>query len=462
MKKKFNLIVLLFIALSVKAQDNAGFFLIPSKPQELSPNQSLKISLAYAALPGDDSTIDLSGTSLSDYEIQWTVNGKKIDALSPADGQLNTAHGFNLASVIYTAPNVAPAKNPVAVAVQVKTKDGSTLWLVCNIKILKAQYKITLEAEQTLSEAGLDIKLQGECFTTLKPLDDGTYMLEPVDKTRNMNITIKQNKLANADGAVSQIISPEQYKFPFLFTIANLDKNSKTGKATVYLNTTAPQNGIVKNETTADGKTVTTIVDIDKGSLTTIAPGYTHTYPIAGGGTMYVMDGLTHLNLLTNFDSDIGTTMQNINQNLDDEKEKVAWAKRMQTHKNDPNYYQSAQGKKDMLMMQSFQQQMGGNIRNESSEAANIRQEMTKKMEQDPKYAGSAQFKSDLSKLHLVSSDNSYFQKSPMAEVAPGTARLRITGNFNTKSSEAFSESRENVTGPMHTTLKIKVEKLNK
>lgn len=452
---------MLFISLSVKAQENEGFVLNPSQPKALAPNQSVQINLAYIPVSDSDTTISFTGTSLSEYVIQWTVNGKKMNTLSPADGTLHASHGFNLASVIYTAPAVAPAKNPVAVAVQIKTKDGSSLWLVCNIQILKAQYKITLEAEQILPQAGQDIKLLGECYATLQPLDDGTYMLEPVDKTRNMNVTIKQNKIANADGAVSQIILPQQYKFLFLFSIVNMDKNSKTGKATVYLNTTAPQSGTVKNETTSDGKTVTTIVDIDKGSVTTIAPGYTNTYTLPTGGNLYVMDAITHLDLLSGFASDINTTMQNVNQNIADAQQKMEWAKRMQAHQNDPNYYKSAQGKKDMLKMQTLQQQVGRNIKNESNTTADIRQEMTKKMEKDPNYAGSDQFHQDLEKLQMNhDADKTIGGKPAMAEVATGTARLRIAGTFNTGSSEAFSESRENDTGPMHTTIKMKVEKM--
>ena len=328
------------------------------------------------------------------------------------------------------------------------------------IIVSKQKYKITFEAEQTLPQAGMDIKLQGECFTTLKPLDDGTYMLEPVDKTRNMDITIKQNKLANAEGAVSQIISPQQYKFPFLFTIVNMDKNSKTGKATVYLNTTAPQTGTVKSESTADGKTVTTIADIDKGSVTTIAPNYTNTYTLPTRGMLYAMDAITHLNLLSGFASDINTTMQNVNQNIADANQKMVWAKRMMEHQNDPNYYKSAQGKKDMLMMQTLQKQLGSNIKYETKTTTDNRQEITKKMEKDPNYAGSAQFKKDLNKLDINRTiDESIYGNYAEAEVAPGTARLRITGNFNIGGSVVFSESRENDTGPMHTTLKIKVEK---
>jgi hypothetical protein len=174
------------------------------------------------------------------------------------------------------------------------------------------------------------------------------------------------------------------------------------------------------------------------------------------------MDAITHLNLLSGFASDVNNTIQNANQNITDAQQKMEWAKRMQAHENDPNYFKTAQGKKDMQQMQALQQQLGSNIKNKGSNTAAIRMAMTKKMEKDPNYAGSDEFKNDLAKLHMNNiADKDITGKPAMAEVAPGTARLRIEGTFDAKSDEAFSESMTNNTGPMNTTIKIKVEKID-
>jgi hypothetical protein len=364
---------------------------------------------------------------------------------------MNKGETIIIPSFSYTGINNKVIKDPIACAAPKITVGEDFL------------YKITMDAENTLAETGEDIKLLGECTASLKTLDDGTFMLEPVDKTRNMKVTVEQNKIVNAGGAVGQIVIPQQYVFPFLFSIGKMDKDLGSGEATVYLNTTAPQTGTVKSEIMADGKTVTTIVDIDKGSITTIAAGHTGTYQLPTGGMMYAMDAVTHLNLLSGFASNINTTMQNTNRNIASAQQKMEWAKRMQAHQNDPAYFKTAQGKKDMEQMQALQQQLGGNIKNEGSNTTAIRQAMTKKMEKDPNYAGSAQFYQDRAKLRMNSDADKTLGggKHAMAEVAPGTARLRIEGTFDTTSDEAFSESMENNTGPMNTTIKIKVEKID-
>lgn len=450
----FLLATVLF-ASALYAQDDGGFILYPGHRSTLAPGDKISLSVQY--IKTDGTPVNVS----SDEIVSWNINGHALNALAPTDGDLSP--DLTLTKAVYTAPVAVPEKNPVAVSVTLTSKSGKgVMILVCNVTVLKVKYTITMDAENTLAESGEDIKLHGECTAMLKALDDGTFMLEPVDKTRNMNVTVVQNKIVNAGGATGQIVTPQQYVFPFLFSIGTMDKNSGSGKATVYLNTTAPQTGIVKNEITAEGKTVTTIADIDKGSVTTIAPNYTNTYRLPTGGNLYAMDAVTHLNLLSGFATNMNTTIKNTNQNIAGAQQQMAWAKRLQAHQNDPAYFKTVQGKKDMQQMQTLQQQIGGNIKNEGGNTTAIRQAMAKKMKDDPQYAGSAQFHQDLGKLQMNSiADKSISGKPAMAEVSPGTARVRIAGTFDAKSDEAFSESLENATGPVHTTIKVKVEKTN-
>lgn len=436
------------------AQDDGGFILYPGHQATLAPGGKISLSVQY---------IKTNGTPLnvtSDEIVSWNINGHALNALAPTDGDLSP--DLTLTKAVYTAPVVVSEKDPVAVSVTLKSKSGKgVMILVCNVTVLKVKYKITMDAENTLAASGEDIKLHGECVATLKALSDGTYMLEPVDKTRNMNVTVEQNKLVNANGATGQIVSPQKYIFPFLFSIGAINKATLSGNATVYLNTTAPQTGTVKTEITADDKTVTTIADIDKGTITTIAPDFTSTYTLPNTG-LYAMDGITHLNLVSELASDMRRTMQNTGENIANAQEQMAWAKRLQAHEHDPAYFKTAQGKKDLQQMQALQQQVGDNIKNASSATKNMEADIARKSKTQPGYAGSKQMQADISRTQLSADfDKTIYQKDAMAEVAPGTARVRIEGTFNAKSAEAFSGSLENATGPVNTTIKIKVEKMN-
>jgi len=320
-------------------------------------------------------------------------------------------------------------------------------------------YEVSMDAEYTIAEAGRDIKLHGESITSLKLLADGTYMLEPIDKTRNMTITVEKGEAVDANGATGELTTPLQYTIPFLFNIGKIDKALSSAHAIAYLNTTSPQKGTVTWVYTADGKTVTNIIDIDKGTITYI-PGNTVQIPGAAG-SLYALDNVTNLNLLTNLMIDKSFATKNINQNISNAEDQMAFAKRMQAHTNDPNYFKTAQGKKDMQQMQLLQQQVGGNVVNKSSTTKDINAEIAQKIKNDPNYAGSAQFHRDMGKLQLSSiADKDLYQKSAMAEVSPGTAMVRIEGDFDANSSEAFNESVEKSIGPMTTSVKITVEKI--
>jgi|GEM_PF-2509152 len=359
----------------------------------------------------------------------------------------NKGETIILPSFSYTGVNNKIIKDPIACVAPKITVDEDFL------------YKITMDAEYTVNEAGRDIKLHGESITSLKPLADGTYMLEPIDKSRNMNITVEKGESVNADGATGELTTPLQYTIPFLFILGKIDKSLSSAHAIAYLNTTSPQKGKVTWVYAANGKTVTNIIDIDKGTITYI-PGSTIQVP-GNGGNLYALDNVTNLNLLTNlmFDKDLAT--KNINQNISNAQDQIAFAKRMQAHMNDSNYFKTAQGKKDMQQMQLLQQQVGGNVVNKSSTTKNINAEIAQKIKDDPNYAGSDQFHQDMGKLQLSSiADKDLYQKSAMAEVSPGTAMVRIEGDFDTNSTEAFNESLQKSIGSMTTSVKITVEKI--
>jgi hypothetical protein len=401
--------------------------------------------LAVPHLPIELTQVDNNAGILSASRVSTDDSGKAAVIFTG----LHKGETSVLANFSYTSVNGKEIRNPIC----------------CNTqKIVVSNddfYKVTMDAETTVDGTGRDIKLHGESITALKTLADGTSMLEPVDKTRNMNITVEKGEAANADGGTGELTGPLQYTVPFLFSIGKMDKDFSSGHAIAYLNTTSPQKGKVIWIYTTDGKTVTETVDIDKGTLTFSPPGTTTLVPGAAG-SLYAMDAATNLNLLSNLMVDRGITQKNATQNIANAEDKMAFAKRMQAHMNDPNYAKTEQGKKDMAEMQSLYQQVGGNVVNKSSTTKKINAQIAQKIKDTPGYAGSAQFKQDMSKLYLNSSaDRVNYQKPAMAEVSPGSAMVRVEGDFEPKNSESFSESLQCAIGPLKTTVKITVEKID-
>ena len=388
-----------------------------------------------------------------------------VTQTNPDAGILNasmvTTNDSGKATLIFTARNkgetsIIPSFSYTNINGKTVTQDT----ICCGDPVIKVDeddlYKISMDAENTVAAAGKDIKLHGECIAALKALPDGTYMLEPTDKSRNMNITVEKGYAANTPEGSVKLIAPFQYTIPFLFTVGKMDKSFSEAHAIVYLNTTSPQSGQV-SWSYPKGNTV---IDIDKGTLTTVG-GTTAQIPQAAGNP-YAMSGATGLDILGLLMTDRNLAMQNINQNTANAQEKMAWAKRLQAHMNDPAYFKTAQGKADLQQMQSSYQQIGGNIANSSTATKNRDADIANKIKNDPAYAGSAQFQSDIGKLQLSRiGDEDITQKKAMAEVAPGFGTVRIEGTFEPKSMEAFTGNLESTVGPMNTSIKITVEKLD-
>ncbi|HVT84371.1 MAG TPA: hypothetical protein VHD35_04170, partial [Chitinophagaceae bacterium] len=168
------------------------------------------------------------------------------------------------------------------------------------------------------------------------------------------------------------------------------------------------------------------------------------------------------LDILSNLMADQNIATQNINQNISNEQDQMAFAKRLQAHMNDPAYFKTAQGKADLQRMQSFNQQSGGNIVNSSSTTKNIDADIAKKLKDNPGYAGSAQFQKDIGTSEMSrAADKGIYQKDAIAQVTPGTAKVRIEGSFEPNSMEAFTGNLESSLGPMKVSVKITVEKID-
>lgn len=467
MKRFYFMIMLLCIHVAAFAQVKNGFILYPKGAQTLEPEQEMTISLHYAPIIGKDPLKSMFGIELSPYVIRWTVNGKNMNELSPADGSLSFVHSFDLSAVKYKAPAISPAKNPVAIAVEVKAKDNSTIWLVCNVTIQPAQYKITLEAEQTLPLIGQDIMLHGQCYANLKTAVDGTYFLEPLDKTRNMQIKVEKAVSVEKDGTSKKLISPMIYSIPFLFTVDKLDKAHPMGNATMNLYYTSPQKGQVVWKIQGDGHTIIRTVDIDKGTLT-YSPGNTVQLGVSGnsGQNSIAMATATELELIAGIRRmNIRETIDNAHRNMSGSEDMKDMALRMQAHEKDPNYFKTKQGEADLQKLMALRQKIGGIITNTSTKTKNINAKINDQYANNPDYINSKAFKADREEAMDSKGEDAFRTQgqATVAEVTPEGALLRIEGKFNSNNSQAFLQEVKGTSiggGEQTATFKIKVEKI--
>jgi len=467
MKRIYFILMLLCLSISTIGQDRKGFYLFPKESESLKPEQVMTIGLRYAPISEKDSLKAVSGIELSPYVIRWTVNGKNMNELSPADGSLTFVHSFDLSSMTYKAPSVAPIKNPVAIAVQVKTKDNSTMWLVRNVNIEVAQYKITLDAEQTLPLVGQDIKLHGQCYANLPAAVDGTYFLEPLDKTRNMQIKVEKAVSVEKDGASKKLMAPMTYTIPFLFTINKLDKGHSEGNATMNLYYTSPQKGQVIWKIQGEGHTIIRTVDIDKGTLT-YSPGNTVQLNVSGnnGQNSIAIGAATELELIAGIRRmDIAATIANANRNIAGAEDMKDMAERMQAHEKDPGYFKTKQGKADLQKLMALRQKIGGNMSNTSAQTKNINAKINSQYASNPDYINSDAFKKDREEAIDSRGEDAFRSqgKATIAQVTPEGALLRIEGKFNASSSQPFNQHANGASiggGEQTISFKVKVNKL--
>jgi hypothetical protein len=392
---------------------------LPGPSKTLAPGQSFQLSLQRVNLSGA-----VAGAIASDV-ISWTVNGNPISSLDPADGNLTP--DLTLLKATYTAPSVPPARNPIAITATIKTEDNtkSVVMLICNVTILSAQYKITADFEAT-GPQGISYKFKGESYTNLQALADGTYMLEPVDKTREMDLTIEQAAMTDH----CTFIGPKSYKIPFLFTIDKMDpKHPAPASARLALVTVCPMKGQVKWIMQGGGEAVTYTCDIDKGSIT-YSPGATQQLPYVAGQP-FAMNGMTYLDILQYFGPSQAQNMSSTNQA--NASELRQFAQRMQAHQGDSNYFKTAQGKADLQKMQALQKQLGNSMIKSSGEGA----------------------------IYKVGQSQTPL-RNPQADpkMMPGMARIRVQDTFDPKSSDAFNGSVEGTVGPIQADIKVRVEKL--
>lgn len=410
--RKFSPLILLFATcLTSHGQDASNYVMHPGASATVSTGGKLNLFFQYITTEG----AVINGAS--DLSIaNWTINGKSAGQGGDGEGTLRVTDGMNATKVEYTAPDKIPATNPVAVAVSFHPSSGSKsmVTLICNITVI-AGYKVTVDMELT-GPAGIHISLSGESKTQLKPLADGTYMLEPVDKKSDMNMTVK-------DFSMTQVtfMGPYKYTIPLFISIGKIGGNGSAPAKLVLarFGMTDPSESYM-----ADGRTTQTHM---------IEPLF--------------------------FNAFIHEFLQTDKTNIADAQDEKEWAERMQAHQGDPAYFKSAQGQADMQRLQKLQQEMGSSVNNPDVQAQQLAQQISQKAQQDPNYMGSAQYKKDIGREELLAQGNKDTGGATPSSDVRMHGVLNIEGTFQAASSTPLEMTKQASSGGFQAEIKVKAVK---
>jgi hypothetical protein len=411
MRKLFASVLLAHAFLTGHGQDASNYVMHPGASATVFTGGKLNLFFQYISTEG----AVINGAS--DLSIaNWTINGNSAGQGDDAAGTLRVTDGMNATAVEYTAPDHIPATNPVVVAVSFHPYSGSKsmVTLLCNITLV-AGYKVTVDMELT-GPAGVHISLSGESMTQLKPLADGTYMLEPLDKKSDMNMTVKDFSMTKVT-----FLGPFKYTIPLFISIGKIGGNGS-----------------------APAKLVLARFGISDPSESYMADGHTTQ---------------THMIEPLFFNVFIKEFLLTDKKNIADAADEKAWADRMQAHKGDPAYFKTVQGQQDIQRLQKLQQEMGSTVNNPDVQAQQLAQQISQKAQQDPGYMGSAQYQKDIGREELLAQGN----KGTGGQTPTSNVRmhglLNIEGNFNAASSTPLEMTKESSSGGFQAEIKVKVVK---
>ena len=324
MKKIIFLLAFTAVQLTLRAQTVYDYVLTPISAT-LEPNQSLNLEIKKL-----DSTGDLPQTA-NDLNVGsattpvWNLNGSS--GSNPSNGILHPDLTFLKAT--YTAPAKVPAKNPVAVSVVIHpgSNPKSAVTLICNIRIVKTAYKVTLKGEITGPE-GLHYKVDGESYRNLTSYADGTYALVSYDGSKKMHLRVSTAGVAGK----YLLINPLEYDIPVVINIGNIRKMFSV-PAKVSIESFSP--------TKMGGNTAENYWT-PKGILN--SPG-----------------GISRIFISTFYEIYASSVKETGNQ----AKKDLPFLERLKAHEGDPSYFQTAQGRADLQKMQKYMQSTGhGNLFN--------------------------------------------------------------------------------------------------
>jgi hypothetical protein len=407
--------------LAARSQEKMNLILSPTS-KTILPGEQLAIEIWEQNRDG----IPVKKSNFGGSVI-WKINGNDLNALNPEEGELKL-NQMIFTNVTYLAPPHAPQRNPVAISAYVQEEGNKSVSiLVCNVTILDPEYKITADFEADEPKAGLKYHFRAEAYTNMIQLDDGTYKLEPVDKSDQMDLTVEEAFMTSH----SDYIAPKKYRIPFLFTIDKLgkDKNASAG-ARIAFNTICPQKGKVLWDFKGSQDVLYTC-NIDEG-MVSYEPGTSQVIPAAAGNP-FAMSGLTYLDLFQYFGP--GQVISNANENVSNGYDLTALFTRIEAHKNDQAYFKTAQGQSDLQQLKTYQKKSGSTYQ--------------------PHNSGEAALLGASEHSGLPSNE-----KSPKARMLPGMARLRVEDVFHSGEPTAFTGELVGNIAPIHSKIVVKVQKI--
>ena len=318
MKKITILAGFILIMLRVQAQSAQDYTLSAGSNLTLPIGGSVSLNILKFTKAGDPAPANDIGIGATNPV--WLLNGQ-TGGTNSGEGELHTDLTFLKST--YTAPMQVPVRNPVAVSVTFHPNDGSNsvVTLVCNITVVDAAYKVTLNGELT-GPHGLHFLLSGVSYTNLKSFADGTASLMPVDGTKNMRIKVS---FAGVPGKMV-LVNPMQYDIPFVISVGNF-RATGTAPAKISIESLSPVSGgsfLAENYMTPVG------IRPFPGYITQIFNSYF-------------------------YKNAVSTALENGDKASADR----SFVERLKSHQNDPAYLHSAQGKADLQAMQKLMQQQG-------------------------------------------------------------------------------------------------------
>jgi len=320
MKKVVTIIFFCTFLLSAKAQTVYDYVLTPISAT-LEPNETMHLAIKKLDSTGDrpQEVTDVGITETPHWMLNGSANANASDGTLLPD--------LTFLNATYTAPAQAPAKNPVAIAVQFHPDPDKkqVVTLVCNVKIISAKYKVVLDGEIT-GPKGLHFNLHGESYRNLESFADGTSALVTYDGSKNMHVTVSA---AGVPGKM-WLVSPKEYDIPVVINIGNTSKSTKV-PAKISIETFSPSK-MGRNQ-----------------AENYWTPAGIQSFP---GNISHIFEG-------TFYQIAISTGKENgVKANHD-----LAFAQRLKAHEGDALYFKTAQGKADLLELQKFMQEHGhGNI----------------------------------------------------------------------------------------------------
>ncbi|MGN6249426.1 MAG: hypothetical protein ACTHNG_13820 [Ginsengibacter sp.] len=404
MKKVLTLIFFCAYLLPTKAQTVYDYVLTPISAT-LQPNETMHLAIKKLDSTGDrpQEATDVGITETPHWMLNGSANANASEGTLLPD--------LTFLNATYTAPAQAPAKNPVAVAVQFHPKKGSKqlVTLICNVKIVSAKYKVVMDGEIT-GPKGIHYKLHGESYRNLQSFADGTAALVSYDGSKKLHVNVSA---AGVPGKM-WLVNPLEYDIPVVFNIGNTSKSSKV-PASISIETFSPSK-MGRNE--AENYWTPVGIKSFPGNIS-------HMFE----GTFYEI------------------AMSTANENGSKANHDLAFAKRLQAHEGDASYFKTAQGKADLLEMQKHMQEHGhGNI-----------YRGTRK----PPLNSNAYSKAFVEGMRKTQSDPSSYGTPPDKNnptIMGGILHFQST--FDTKNKTATNIFEETNTGGLHGRINIYVKKL--